>query len=338
MPESSQNWELFGYDMRNVGRHWVDAWRDLLWANDSPVRRHLDDAVVVRGEDGQACYQAGMLSDVKESDYAAIVLPDDLVLTKTLDLHRAVEVDLAAALALEVNAASPFSADDIGYGWRIVARGESQITVLLAILSKSATMAYLGRRYDIHDAQQQEVWAKVGDEMVVVEGFGEARRESSYRKRLIRAATMIVLAGLVLLAMVGTAATLKAWELQSVQKMAATTERRSSDANRLRASLGVSNALIAGVNDVVLAYPNPHIELSRLTHLLKDEEFVNNFSMQGLEIELVGRAANAASVMERLTDESDYAEVTAPRAITRVQNSQAEQFYLSIRRREGVVQ
>ena len=338
MFESNQNWQLFGYDMRNVGRYWVDAWRDLLWANDSPVRRHLDDAVIVQGEDGQICYQAGMPSDVKESDYAAIVLPDDLVLTKTLDLHRAVEVDLAAVLALEVNAASPFTANDTGYGWDIVARRESQITVLLAILSKSATMAYLGRRYDIHDAQQQEVWAKVDAEMVVVEGFGEARRESSYRKRLIRAATMIVLAGLVLLALVGTAATLKAWELQGVQKMAATTERKSSGATRLRASLAVSNALIAGVNKFVLAYPNPHIELSRLTHLLKDEEFVNSFSMQGLEIELVGRAANAASVMERLTDEADYAEVTAPRAITRVQNSQAEQFYLSIRRREGVVQ
>ena len=223
MLESSQNWELFGYDMRNVGRHWVDAWRDLLWANDSPVRRHLDDAVVVQAEDGQTCYQAGMPSDVKESDYAAIVLPEDLVLTKTLDLPRAVEIDLAAALALEVNAASPFSADDTGYGWRIFARGESQITVLLAMLSKSAAMAYLGRHYDIHDAQQQEVWAKVDAEMVVVEGFGEARRESSYRKRLIRAATMMVLAGLVLLAMIGTAATLKAWELQRVQKMAAST-------------------------------------------------------------------------------------------------------------------
>ena len=337
MLESSQNWELFGYDMRNVGRHWVDAWRDLLWANDSPVRRHLDDAVIVRGEVGQICYQAGMPSDVQESDYAAIVLPEDLVLTKTLDLPRAVEVDLAAVLALEVNAASPFSADDIGYGWNIVARSEAQITVVLAMLSKSATMAYLGRQHDIHDAQQQEVWAKVGAEMLVVKGFGEARRKSSYRKRLLRVATMIVLAGLLLLAMVGAAATFKAWELQSVQKMAASTERESSDAARLRASLGVSNALIAGVNRVVLAYPNPHIELSRLTHLLKDEEFVNNFSMQGLEIELVGRAVNAASVMQRLTDESDYAEVSAPRAITRVKNSQTEQFYLSIRRREGVV-
>ena len=31
MLESGQNWELFGYDMRNLGRHWVEAWRDLLW-------------------------------------------------------------------------------------------------------------------------------------------------------------------------------------------------------------------------------------------------------------------------------------------------------------------
>jgi len=27
-----QQWTLFGYDTRQVGQHWLAAWRDLLWA------------------------------------------------------------------------------------------------------------------------------------------------------------------------------------------------------------------------------------------------------------------------------------------------------------------
>ena len=337
MLESGQNWELFGYDMRNIGRHWVDAWRDLLWANDSPVRRHLDDAVVLQGEEGEACYQSGMPSGVKESPYTAILLPEELVLTKTLELPAVVEVDLVAVLALEVNAASPFSTDDTSYGWRIIGRGESRITVLLVIVSKSSTMAYLGRQYGVHHSRQHEIWGKVGSELVVVQGFGEVRRERNYRKRLVRVAAMLLAAGLLIITIVGTAAGLKALELQRVQKMAANTERESADATRLRSSLGVSNGIIAAVNEVVLAYPNPHTEISRLTHVLEDGEFVEHFSMRGLDLELRGLAADAASVMQRLTDEPDYAEVMAPRAITRVKNSEMEQFYLSIRRREGVL-
>ncbi len=52
MLDSGRSWELFGYDMRNVGRHWIGAWRDFLWAYDSPVRRHLDEAVVLRDASG----------------------------------------------------------------------------------------------------------------------------------------------------------------------------------------------------------------------------------------------------------------------------------------------
>ena len=59
MIEADQKWELFGYDTRQVGRHWTAAWRDLLLGYDSPVRRRLDDVVSLRAESGSACYQAG---------------------------------------------------------------------------------------------------------------------------------------------------------------------------------------------------------------------------------------------------------------------------------------
>ena len=58
MLEKGQNWELFGYDVRRLGRYWIAAWRDLLWAHDSPVRHRLDEVVTVHGA-GRASRQGG---------------------------------------------------------------------------------------------------------------------------------------------------------------------------------------------------------------------------------------------------------------------------------------
>ena len=154
MLDSGQNWELFGYDMRNLGRHWVGAWRDLLWGYDSPVRQRLDDAVCLRSESGVACYQGGRPSDAGTPGHTAILLPEELVLTRTLSLPAVVEADLPAVLALEVSASSPFSAEDTGYGWQIVSRDEAKIQVMLVILSRKSTIAYLGRQFAAHDSRQ----------------------------------------------------------------------------------------------------------------------------------------------------------------------------------------
>jgi hypothetical protein len=59
--------------------------------------------------------------------------------------------------------------------------------------------------------------------------------------------------------------------------------------------------------------------------------------MAGPDIRLRGRAADAALVMQQLTDEPGYQEVQAPQAISRVSDGQ-EQFYLNIRVAAGVAE
>jgi hypothetical protein len=338
MLESSQKWELFGYDMRSLGRHWLGAWRNLLWAHDSPIRQRFDDAVCLRREDSEVYYQAGKRSETGGTVYSAILLPEELVLSKMLDLPAAVEGDLEVVLALECSAHSPFSADDTGYGWHIAHRDESKISVVLAIISKSSAMAYLASKFDIHDPRQQEVWVLIDGETLVIRGFGEGLRAANYRKRLLRVAVMLTICALLILSIAAVAAGVKALELQRVEEMAATTEMESQDAARMRSSLGLANEMIVAANEIAKAYPNPHIEISRLTNLLKDGEFVQRLSIKGLEVDLQGGAEDAASVMERLAGQSEYAEVTAPRAITRVRGTEGESFYLNIRLREAPLQ
>jgi hypothetical protein len=259
------------------------------------------------------------------------------VLARTLSLPLAAEGSLEQVLALEVNANSPFAPDDTGHGWRILHRSDSQLQVQLVIVSLSAVMTYLGQQYDIHDPRAREVWARSSGELVVIQGFGEQLREQRYRKRLLRCAAMLACAALLVLAGFAVAAGFKGAEAARVAAMADRVQAEAASASRLRSSLSRANETIAAVNQVTAAYPNPHRELARLTRLLDDTASVERFSMKGLEIDLRGRAADAAAIMELLTDQPQYEQVTAPRAITRLGNTGLEQFHLNIRLRPGAL-
>jgi hypothetical protein len=331
---ADQHWYLFGYDMRQLGRHWVAAWRDLFFGPDSPLRRHLDEVVLLQRDGRAEPYQAGEPIGSGAGAHAAcnaICLPDEFVLHRRMTFPAAVESDLHTALLIEVAANSPFAADDTAWGWRLADRGEHELTIDLAIAARSAVMGFLGRTGRQRDADALEVWAAVPGGMVVLAGFGEGHREALYRRRLRRVGLMS--AGLLLLLLVLAAAYAlgKQLELARVEALAAATERSAGDVRELREAIAEANRQILAARDIMRQYPSPHRELARLSGLLGDEAWVAHFSSNGDTIRIRGRAADAASVMQALSADPAYAEVTAPQAISRVGNSDEEQFYLDLR-------
>jgi hypothetical protein len=297
------------------------------------VRQRLDEVVTVRTKEGASCYQGGTPCPAAADDTGcpAVLLPDDLVLSKQIQVPLQAESEIGTILELEIRASSPFAAADTRWGWSVVARDEASIRVVLAIVSASAAMAFLAREYDSHDSQGQEVWARAAGVMVVVQGFGEGLREQRYRRRLLHSAALLgVIAGL-LLALVAVAALFKGAELNRLEALSATVTRDAAEASRLRTLLAAANETIGAANEVVARYPNPHAEIARLTRLLGDDASIASFSMNGPEIRLRGQAADAALVMQQLTDEPGYLEVEAPQAIVRLGDTGKEQFYLDIR-------
>ncbi len=335
MLESGQNWELFGYDMRNVGRHWLAAWRELLFGYDSPLRRRLDETVRLVTPEGEQCYHAGRPVAAAATDCEAVLLPDDLVLARTLILPRAAEAELDAVLALEVTANSPFPADDTGFGWQVLGRDDDQLRVQLDIVSLSSVMTYLANHYDRHDVHAQEVWVREGEVMVVLRGFGEQLREGRYRRRLVRTAATGALALALLLVLFAAAAGFKGAELSRMDSMAGAARQEASEASRMRGALSQANATVAGVNTVLAGMPSPHVELARLTALLGDDVSIQRLRMEGREITLRGRTVDAAAVMQLLIDQPQYVEVVAPGAITLMPGTNLETFQLEIRLAPG---
>ncbi len=330
MTQASKQWEILGFDTRRIGSTFVAAWRDFLWGDDSPLRTRLDEVVHLQGEDGDCYLQSGTETTAPAADACeGLLLPESLVLGKTLSVPLAAETELHAVMAMEIAANSPFPADDTAAGWKLVGRSESSLTVQMSIVSLSAVMAYLGARYGIHDRRAREVWASSASGPVALAGFGEHRRTRHYRQRLIRVAGLVLLSALLVLLISALAAGGSYLQYQRLEEQVAVAERDSRAATEIKAELQAANQTINAVNDIVSRYPSPHLEVARLTRLLGDDVHVTQFSMRGRELKLRGRAADAASVMELLTDEPAYASVTAPQAIVTVPGG-LEQFYLNI--------
>lgn len=326
----SQHWQLFGYDVRDLGRNWISAWRDLLWSHDSPLRSRLDEVVALRASSATVYFQAGkQCIDPVDSDCLAVLVSEDFVLSKHIPIPVQAESELDSLLELEVRASSPFTPEDTRWGWAVSSRADSTIHVVLAIASASSVMTYLGREYDSHDSHAQEVWCEIAGVMVVLQGFGEGLRARRYTKRLQRCGLLIAVLAAFVLSMGATAAFFKKAELDSMNRLLVQTQATAGEASKLRSLLAVANETIGAANEVVAAYPNPHHEIARLTELLDDDVHILSFSMSGSDIKIRGRANNAAEVMARLTDESIYRSVMAPQAFVRVGDSD-EQFHLNI--------
>lgn len=338
MLQSGQNWDLFGYDVRQLYKSWRAAWRDFLWGDDSPIKARFDEVLRVKNDSGQEEYFHAGRKVVKPKaaqeaalDCEAVILPDAMVLLKTLVLPKAAEADLDLVMAMEVTTNSPFPESDTGNGWRIVSRDEDNLTVQLGIVSLSAVMSYLGQKYDCHDARAKEVWADIDETIVVLSGFGERKRQKRYDKRLVRVVSAIAYSVVVLIIIFGAAAGFKYLQLDQLRSLSAEVQERAGDAIKMRSAIVRANETVAAVNDLAAQRPNPHYELARLSHLLGDDASLLQLSVHGTALGLRGVADDASVVVQQLTDEPAFSDVIAPQAITKYFNTGQEQFFLNIK-------
>jgi len=338
---NNDNWILFGYDLRQIGAQWRAAWWEFIWGNDSPLLERLDETVLVHTGEGEQHYFAGKpvhaAGDAAVNCHA-ILLPEDRVLVKTLSLPLAAETDLKAVMDLEVGANNPFPHDDVASGWTISGKTQDTLCVSLAIASKSAVMSYLERQFDCRDPGAYEVWAHTGEDAVVLEGFGESYRHGRYRQRLRKVARLLSISALLLIAIAGSFGLLSYLKVQRYQEMSARVQREASAAVGARETLLTAGETIAAVNRYMARYPNPHLELARLTELLGDDVSLVQFSMTGSDVKLRGRARDAAAVVQQLTAEPAFLAVSSPQAITKMGDSGYEEFYLDITLGGGVAQ
>jgi general secretion pathway protein L len=344
---------LFGVDVRSLGQQWAGAWQDLLFSYQSPLRRRLDEPVLLRGDDGrEQWFQGGHASPehahgaLQGSAPLALELPDAQVLSRTITIPIFAEAELASVLDLEVAATSPFPGDDTVFGWAEVSRDAQSVVLVLAMASRAGVSDWLrsagqevlpeGPGDDDRPMQparlppSPEVWADIDGTKVCIRGFGENLRERVYRRRLLRVATLAGGALLLLLLAAALFVLQQRVALGKLESLQAELQRDASEVSTLREALVSANEAIRSSNEIVAQHPNPHLELARLTEMLGDDAFLMHFSMRGHELRIRGRATGAATVMQTLARVEPYAAVTAPQPITAFGDTGYEQFHLDI--------
>ena len=335
MLETSQPWNLFGYDLRQ-GFFWFKAgWRDFLWGPRSPILPIVDETVALYGEAAEPRhFRAGAPAIAPETAEAlqcrAVLLPDRLVLPRKLRIPRAAEGDLEAAVLLEVQANSPFPADDTCYGWSIIGSDQQSLALQLVISSYSAIMEFIGGRFDCHDKNAYEVWARVGDSHVILGGFGEGARRERNRSRMTAVGLKMIYIVGALIACFAIAAGLKYLELKRVEAVHDAIKARAAHAMELRERVSAGKQRIDAANALVNETPDLQLELARLTRLLGNDTWLAQVDLQGSRIRIEGQSPDAAKVMQTLSDEEVYEKVTAPVAIRKVSRSDLERFVLDL--------
>lgn len=335
MALGSHHWTLFGYDLRTLPAIWSASWREVLWNQDAPLRHRLDEPVAVRdpwiaAQQTPGQKWVGRQTGTQSSEACAQLLPDQMVLICWLNIPERAEAHLTSALALEVRARSPFPADDTRFGWRIAGREGGVLRVCLAIVSRSAVHSYLERYLTADEMAKTEVWTRVEDIYVVIEGFGEQLRHTRYTRHLKRLFAWCGYALIVSILLMALPVGLRAIQLEHYQQELVSVQRGSAEAVRLRNELAKNNERAQEIIRLVHSTANPYDELLQLTYLLDNTVWLTSLEQRGDKLRIDGMAENAAELMQQLSAQARYSDVRAPSAIRRDPRTGQERFVLDI--------
>lgn len=307
-----------------VGRRFARAWRRFVqgWSDATawPAFAWLrpDEPVRVVHPDGTSEGRLGATTRRANAERArsvAFVLPEDIVLTRDLDLPDIPARELATAIALHAEEASPFAPQDTAWGWQATTLDDGRISVRMALASRAQVAAYIAAAGH-SQASQPEIWAD-GGSPVVLQGFGEAARRQrvTRQRRLIGAVAVLLVALLAALA----------WTPVAIQ------QERAADARaRLARLAGETETTINRRDEVVGAAARidalrTRIEagadvvalLDTVTRLLPDSAYLTRMEVEGRQARITGFAQNATHLIETLGRHADLSEVRTPTAIAR---------------------
>jgi len=333
MTTAHDQWQLFGIDLTRLPLAWMQGWREVAgwpwvarFVPRIPVEVHdAEGAVAVRNGATRATLTGA------RPLVAALELPDEGVLLRTLRLPALPDRELRSALELEVAAVSPFAPEQTIWGWSVEPQAEGAVgstAVTLAIASR----AYVDQRLAaavprLTKGMPVEVWARSGDAVIVLQGFDEPIRRRLERRRLAVLVGQLVLAGVLLLALAAIPA------LQARQRISDAEQQFALLRTSVADDLGLRDALVQQrlKADAVHAHFGEPADLlgllGQVTRLVPDDAYVTAFRWEhNGSASIRGLAADAAALIDRIGAEPGLTLARSPAAISRDRSTQLETF------------
>lgn len=325
MARTHGNLMLFGFDLAQAPAFLRQGWREALqW----PLFARLlpPEPVRVRHPDGsKAMWPPGAKPGARTAN--ALVLPEGLLLRRTLPMPSLVAAAQQEAIELALAGATPFPAEKTVWGWRS-APTASGTEVELVMASRDHVDDFLSRTVNRQYLSEIEVWAmRPGEEApIVLQGYGEGRRLVRTRRRYREIAIFAAVAVVLFLALLASPVLRKQWDVSDLDARLDAVSREAATAMADRDALVEARTRMKTVTEYVDGHPDPLVLLGRLSALLPDSVYLTRLELHGHSATIAGLADNAASVMENLAAQPGFSEARAPAAITRDPVSGRESF------------
>lgn len=329
MSIATSDLRLFGLQLPALWQDVRQAWCKLFglpafaWLAPRPV-------VLVYEADGtQALWQAvgphlfcrqRDASAHQAASFAAIELPEALVLRRSLALPRLAPAQRRAALELQARTLSPFAPDDLVWSFVESSAGASATPhVELVLASRHAVARHVAGVVPAPSVAP-EVWVRTGQDAAsafVLPGFGEARRQRAQRRSAGLCALLAALACALALALALTPTLqLRQRALGAVAAWAGLVEKAHPVVAEREALLAVEGQLQA-LRQIMGERASPVRTLQTLTQLLPDDTVLQRLQIDGNRITLVGQTADTAALLQKLSNQPGFKDVRAPTAATR---------------------
>ncbi|EHL24489.1 fimbrial assembly family protein [Acidovorax sp. NO-1] len=319
---------FFGLDTHRLRDTFAQAWAEL---RDGPILDWFTPAARVRwfraeGPEERWLASGGRLvrdkaGAARAAPFAAIEVPDAIVLRRHTTLPALAPAAAAQAMALDATTHSPFPPDELVWGARSTSstlrRGWQDVEIVLA--SRRLIQQHLATQPGAPALDSCEAWclSEKAAEPIVLTGFAESRRQRVQRRgrnlNLALAATALVLLAAVAIT---PSLQLRARALAAMQDYERLA-RQAAPALAQRESLVRSEDQLAELRTILGEQADPLQVMDLLTRALPDDSSLLTVNISGLKVTLTGQTANSAALLERLGNEAGLREVRAPTAATR---------------------
>lgn len=325
------------HTLRAFGQRLARGWGELLeWP---PLRRLLPaDRVMLVGEGGASTWRVpGFERDAQAAThpggaaFVAVEVPEGNFLERRLDVPLGLDAEYESAMRLEVEAVSPFPADDTAWGWRPVTAASGMRGALIAITSRRLVEQRIEALAGRLPAQHApEVWVLGSQGPVVLNGFGEVRRQSAHTRQMRRTGVLLALAVLVTCAVALTPVIEKRQQVVQALNHQGVLSGQAGPVVALRDELGAVRMLHDTLGPRIAAEPDLMALLDRVTMVVPDGGWLDLFEYNPGTIRIGGRADNAAALLQALQEQPGFTNVRAPSPIMREPQTNKERFVIEV--------
>lgn len=326
---------FLGLDLGSLWRDLLAAWRGMLnwpvvswlWPN-SAVRLWLPTGEKVFVNDLGAAPSKGKGKGLRVARFDAVLLPESLLLRRTLTLPQLQANDLLDALAIELQNLSPFDPSDLVWTHEAAPQDNNTLKVPVSLTSRKLIARHMTEIRPETQTLPPEVWIckTEGAGFLILAGFGEARRiRYGVAWRWVSALLALLVMALIVAAAATPSLQLYLRTQQAHQAML-TLFYKVAPVVKHRESLARTTSMTNALAELIGKPMVPLQVMKLLTDLLPDDTYLWTLQMQGAKVSLTGQTANAAVLMKQMDATPGISNVTASTPASKPAGATREQF------------